>query len=320
MIALLTTALLFQSVGKTHLIVVAGLAGEAPYRAAFAQQAASLVDVAKARWDLADSGLIYLAEDPATDRVRIGGRATKEGVLAALAGVARRARPDDNVVIVLIGHGSQQGDLPQFNLPGPDLTAADLAAGIAALGRQTTIVINTASASGGFLPMLAGPRRVVITATKTGFERNATVFGEFLVKGLTTGEADADKDERISVAEAYGYARREVVRSYEAGKRLLTEHSQLDDNGDGKGVLDLGSEGDGTMARSVTFSLRREVASSNPAVAALVATRRRLEAEIAALRTRKGAMDSTSYQRDLERLLVSLAETSRAIRAAEQRP
>jgi hypothetical protein len=306
-----------QGGGSSRWLIVTGLSGEPQYRAAFTKLGASLVDAGRDRWGLADSSLIYLAEDPSVDPRRITGRATKEAVLGAVASLASWSRPNDVVVVVLIGHGSQQADLPQLNLPGPDLSAGDLAQALSAFQDQTVVVINTASASGGFIPILSGPRRIVITATKSGFERNATMFGELFVKGLVSAEADADKNGRVSVAEAYSYARREVARAYEVSKRLLTEHSQLDDNGDGKGVLDLGNEGDGGLAKTVAFGLAREVGADDPAVAPLLATRRDLENAISALRARKATTDSAGYQRQLEELLLKLAETNQAIRAAQ---
>ena len=296
MIGLLAATLLgsmpLQGAGASHLLVVTGLSGEPQYRAAFAMLGASLVDAARERWGIAESSLVYLSEDPTVDKSRMTGRATKEAIQSALAAIAGRARPNDVVVVVLIGHGSQQGEMPQLNLPGPDLGAGDLALSLGAFRDQTVVVVNTASASGGFVPILSGPRRIVITATKSGFERNATMFGEMFVKGLVSSEADTDKNERVTVAEAYSYARREVARAYESAKRLLTEHAQLDDNGDGKGVLDLGSEGDGGLAKTVAFGLTREVATTDPVVAALLTTRRGLEAEITGLLDRKGVPEA----------------------------
>jgi hypothetical protein len=319
--ALLWGATPAQTPGSHHLVIVTGLSGEPQYRAGFTRLGASLVDAARDQWGIADSSLIYLSEDPGADRTRMTGRATKESVRAALAGVAGRAQRNDVVIVILLGHGSQQGEVPQLNLPGPDLTAADLATALDAFREQTVVVINAASASGGFVPVLSGPRRIVITATKSGFERNATLFGEMFVKGLVGAEADSDKNARISVAEAYGYARREVARAYENDKRLLTEHAQLDDNGDGKGVSDLAAQpgGDGELAKLIAFGLAREAGSDDPAIAPLLVTRRGLEAEITALRSRKSGLDSASYERQLEALLVKLAETNQAIRAAQGR-
>lgn len=308
-----------QAAGGTHVLVVSGLAGEPQYRASFSKLAAAVADAARQRWGVTDSSLVHLAEDPAIDRTRITGRSTKAEVLAALTRLEARARPDDVVLVILLGHGSQQGDIPQFNLPGPDLSAPELAAALDKFAGRTVVVVNASSASGGFVPVLAARGRVIVTATKSGFERNATSFGEWFVKGLTTDQADADKNGRVSVAEAFTYARREVVRSYQAEKRLLTEHAQLDDDGDGKASAELGATGDGGLAKAIAFALATAPVV-DPALAPLVAERGRLEAAIATLRGRKASMDAAAYERELERLLVRLAEVNESIRAGSVKP
>ena len=302
---------------STHVLIVTGLSGEPQYATSFGKLGAALYDAAKTRWAVADSSLVYLAENPAVDPKRIKGKATRDATRGAISDFVARAKPNDLVVVFLIGHGSEQANEPKLSLPGPDLSAADVATAFAALDRQTVAFIDMSSASGGFLAPLSGPRRVIVTATKNGFEKNATQFGDFFVRGLAGGEADADKDGRVSLAEAYTFARREVARAYETENRLLSEHAQLDDDGDGKGTAELGSSGDGTLARTVSFALTAETVSSDPRVGSLMGERRRLEAEIAALRGRKASMDSSAYARELERLLVALAETNQAIRAAE---
>lgn len=302
----------------TRVLVVTGLSGEPQYAAAFAKDAASIYDAAKQRWGVPDSSLIYLAERADSDPQRVTGRATRDGVLAAIARLARQAAPDDVVLLVFFAHGSQQGDEARVSLPGPDLTAGDLALALEPLSRQTVVVVNAASASGGFLAPLSGPHRVILTATKTGFERNAPRFGTFFAAGLGQGLADADKNGRVSIAEAFEYTRREVAKSFEAEKHLLTEHAQLDDDGDQTGSAALGAGAkDGALARAVSFAVSREAVADDPRAAALLAERQRLETAIAALRQRKATMDSTAYERELERLLVSLAETNQALRALE---
>ena len=292
---------LSQGAGVFRVLVVTGLSGEPQYAASFARQATALVTMAKSQWRAADSGIIYLAENPATAPGATG-RATRDAVLAAVATLGAASGPDDVLLIYLAGHGSEQGDQPRFNLPGPDLSAGDLAMALGPVTRPMVVVINAASASGGFLKPLAGARRVVITATKTGFEKNATTFGEHFVRGLTSGEADADKNGRVTVAEAFQFAKAEVARGYQSTNRLMTEHAQIED------------AGIGTL---VNFPLVRDQAADDPKLAPLVAERTRLETAVAALRGRKATMDSTAYQRDLEQLLLKLAEVSQSIRAAQ---
>jgi hypothetical protein len=167
------------------------------------------------------------------------------------------------------------------------------------------VFVNAASASGDFVGALAGPRRVIVTATRTAFERNESRFAAPFVRGLTSGEADADKDGRVSVLEAFAYARREVARAYEAEHAILTEHAVLSDS---------------TLARSVGFAAGQGRGPTNPRAAALVAQRADLEAKVVALRARKDQMSASAYEAELERLLVQIAERTRAIRALETSP
>ena len=295
-------ALSAQAGGATRVLLVTGLSGEPRFATGFHAAASALYDAAQWHWGVPDSSLIYLAENPARDPKRIRGHATRDNLAAALGELARRSVPGDLVLVVLIGHGSSQGADSRLSLPGPDATAGDFAGWLKPLGGRLTVLVNAASGSGDFLPVLADSSRVVVTATKTAFERNETTFAEPFARGLGSGAADADKDGRVTLLEAFQFAKREVARGYEARNVLLTEHAQLSDS---------------ALARSVAFGT--QPVPADPAVAALYAERRALEAQVDALRRRKGGLDSLAYERELERLLLELAGKSAAIRAAEAR-
>lgn len=300
--------------GATHVLLVTGLSGEPRFASAFHAAAASMYDAAKARWVGSDSNLVFLAEDPAKDPARINGRATKESIGAAILKLGSRSAAGDVVLIVLIGHGSGQGADSRLNLPGPDATAADFATWLSPLAGRTVVLVNASSGSGDFVPLLSGKDRIVVTATKSAMERNEITFFEHFAKAITTEAGDADRDGRVTVLEAFAFARREVAKGYQAKNLLATEHAILDDDGDGKGSAEPGgTAGDGALARTVAFGVAP--LPSDPRVAALVAERRGLEAQVDALRRRKGAMDSTAYELELERLLLEIATRSAAIRA-----
>ena len=158
---------------------------------------------------------------------------------------------------MLIGHGASATGVARFNLPGPDLTAAEFAKLLDRLSAQSVVFVNTASSSGGFVAALSGKDRTIITATKTDGEKNQTRFGEFFAAAFaaTDSDADTDKDGRVSVLEAFLWARARVVDSYNRDGQLLTEHAVLDDNGDGKGTDAPGQPGgDGALARTLFLS------------------------------------------------------------------
>ena len=291
-----------QTGARTHVLLVTGLSGEPRFAQAFHTAAAAVYDAARARWGVADSNLVYLAEDVSGDPTRLSGKSTRERIAAAFQTLTRRSVPGDVVLILLIGHGSGQGEDSRLSLPGPDATAADFATWLSPLDGRTVVVVNAGSGSGDFGPLLAGPGRVVITATKTAFERNEVTFPEHFASGLTSEAADADKDGRVTILEAFQYARREVARGYETRNRLATEHPQLSDS---------------TLARSIAFGT--VPTPSDPRIAALFAERTALEGQVDALRRRKATLDSLAYERELERLLLEIAGKTAAIRAAEGR-
>ena len=288
---------------QTHVLIITGLSAEPQYKAVFLRTAATLADSARSRWKVADSSLIVLGEDPADDPKHIKGKSTKVEVSGAFLRLSKRVAPGDVLLVFLNGHGAGEGPGSRVNLPGPDPTAADYATWLSGFARQAIVFVNAASGSGDFLPVLAGRGRIVVAATKTGIERNETIFAAPFVRGLTGTEADADKDGRVSIFEAFDFAKKEVARAYETDKKMLTEHAILSDS---------------ILARRVSFGM--PAGGADPRIAALVAERQALESQVADLRARKATTDSTIYAAQLEQLLLELAEKSRAIRAAGGKP
>ena len=288
---------------RTHVLIITGLGGEPQYSARFVEQGRALHELARTQWRVADSSLVWLAEDPTRDPSRIRARSTRDAVNEAFLGLSRRVSPGDVLVVMLIGHGSGEGPASKVNLPGADPTAADYADWLTGFARQTVVFVNSASASGDFVAQLRGDARVIVTATRGPFERNETVFGTYFVRGLTSAEADANKDGRVSVLEAFTYATQEVARVYASEQRLLTEHALVSDS---------------TLAARVAFG--GVAASDDPRVVALVAERQALEQQLTVLRGRKESMAPAAYEQELERLLVAIAEKSQEIRAAGGRP
>jgi len=306
--------------GASHLVVIVGAGGAPQYADAFHQSAAAITDAARARFGLPDANVLYLGEDPARAGARVTARSSKANVEAAFARLATRVRPGDQLWVVLIGHGSVQGETPRFNLPGPDMTAADFNRALAPFARQQVAFVNAASASGDFARALAAPNRAVVTATKSSLERNDTRFAQHFAAALATPGADVDKDGQVSLLEAFTFAKREVARAYESENKLLTEHAQLDDNGDGVAAAQPGgTNADGAMAARLVLGAT-EPASTDPRVVELSAKRRVLENEVANIRARKATMDSATYERQLEAMLIALARASQELREAQRVP
>jgi len=307
--------------GRTHAVVVYGLGGAPEYGAAFHEQAMALREAFLNRHGMNDDRVTVLGERVEADPERIAARSTSENVLRALAGIAERAEPLDRLLVVLIGHGTAVGGEARLNLPGPDLSPGELDQALDLFPTQTVAVVHVGSASGGFLRPISGANRIVVTATRSERERNATEFGEFFVEAVTSDEADFDKDDRTSLLEAFQFARQQVARRYEAANELLTEHAILDDNGDGEGSGEPDvAEADGRLA--ATFQLGGVSGTSaqtpdDPELARLYDERREIQEGIEALRSARDSMEENAYFDALEELLVELAVKNREIRALE---
>lgn len=299
---------------QTQVIIVTGASGEPQYAASFHATASALVDALVSRNGLTPDDITYLAEDPARDTKRIDGKSSKQELTQAIVRAA--SRNGDRVLLILIGHGSHAGSDSRFNLPGPDLTAAELGVMLDPLKTKQVAVVNTASASGDFVAALSAKNRIVITATKSSSERNETLFPQHFVAAFASAGADTDKDERVSLLEAFIYAKREVARAYESDSRLPTEHAVLDDDGDRRGSTEPDPRtGDGAVARRFMVGARTATSAGSGADVALVNRKEQLEAEVDSLRRRKGTMNADAYDRELERLLVDLARVNQALRA-----
>jgi len=219
--------------------------------------------------------------------------------------------------LVLIGHGTFDGQEAKFNLRGPDLAATELADWLKPF-RRPLVVINCASASSVFLNKLSAPNRVVITATRSGYEQNFARFGKFMAEAITSPEADLDKDGQTSVLEAFIMASRRTGEFYETEGRLATEHALLDDNGDGLGTpADFfrgiravkkpvsGGSVDGVRAHQIHLVRSAAEQQLTPETRA---RRDELEAAVAKLRDSKTQLSEAEYYRRLENLLRELAQ------------
>jgi len=292
----------------TYLLVITGVAGDEPFSAQYQKWAASIVDGAKKR-GVAAANITYLAELPEKDTARAKGKSTREAVATAIGDIAKAAKLNDEVFIILIGHGSFDGRTAAFNLPGPDLSAPDFARLLEQLLPQRVVFVNTAASSGAFIDPLKGTNRVVVTATKTGGERNDTRFAGYFVEALDSESADRDRNGRVSVLEAFDYAKTKVEAMFQQEGKIPTEHAMLEDLNQGK------------MAGAVFLSPQRTrdaataaAAAADPALRALLEQQDALEKQVAELRLKKESMAPAQYDQQLEKLLTDLAVKTKEIR------
>jgi hypothetical protein len=303
---------------KAFLLIVVGLAGDPEHGKTFHKWGTTLAQASE-RLGVASENVAFLVDAPGEGDQKVTGKASKDEVAKALEGFGARASKDDVVFVVLIGHGDYDGRAAKFNIPGPDMTAADFNALFAKLPTKQIVFIDTTSASGPFLPELSGPSRTIVTATRNGAEQYATLFGGFFIDALTSDAADSDKNKRVSVLEAFQFAKAEVAKAYEREGLLATEHALLDDNGDKDGSQDPTATGkDGRVANIVSLgTVGGDTLPSDPKIRALYLERRDLERRVESLRLLKESMEPGRYSSELEKLVTDIALKTREIRTAE---
>jgi hypothetical protein len=303
----------------THLLIIVGLSGDPEHAELFRKWGSSLAEAASQRLGVPKQNVIYLTDDETPNAGGATGRSTREEIVKAFGTLASQAGEDDTVMVVLFGHGSFDGKVAKFNLPGPDMTPAEFAPLLTRLRSKRVVFVNTASASGPFVEALSGPGRVVVAATRTGGEKYATLFGGPFVEALTTDAADLDRTGKVSILEAFDYARKQVAAAYQREGLLQTEHAVLDDNGDHEGSMEPGAQAkDGQSAAVLSLgSTRAAAVPANEQLRALYAERQALERRIESLKLLKSGMDPDKYAAELEKLATELAIKSRQIRDAE---
>ena len=293
----LTCLLALAAHARTFYVIVAGLGGEPEYEQRFAAAANDLDRIFKA------------ADATARVYTLVGAEATAARFRDTMNTVEREAKTDDDFVLILIGHGSFDGIEYKFDLPGPDVTAAEIAAMCDRVPSRRQLIVDTTSASGGAMQALEKPGRAVIAATKSGTEKNATVFARYWVEAFEDPSADADKSDSVSAMEAFLYATEKTAAFYNTEKRLAAEHAVFNDVGHGEPVREAGN-GQGMLLSN--FTLLRlgasQLAANDPAKRALLDKKEELERKIDILKYRKAAMDPADYKKQLTDALVELSK------------
>ena len=267
---------------ETYALIVSGLGGEPQYEQRFQAQA-DAISAAAEKLTGAKSRVVSLS----------AAGATRESVRQALKALAGKVGKDDRVMVVLIGHGTYDGEEYRFNVPGPDLTATELATLLDQIGAGEQLVVNGTSASGAVVDRWRRAGRIIVSATKSGGERTATRFPQFWLEAVTGGAADINKDDIVTAAEAFEYASRRVAESFRTDVSLATEHARLDGGGAGKFQV----------ARLGAAALSDDDAALN----ALLEQRVKLERDIDAVKERRATLAIEAYYDQLETVLVQLA-------------
>jgi hypothetical protein len=270
-----------------HITIIQGLGGIPLFDVSFNDQRHKIREASES---MTDAALVstFSGED-----------VSRESLLAHFTTLAERMSEEDRAAIYLIGHGSYDGEQYKFNIPGPDITDTDLTDILDNLPGQNHFLVNTSSSSGVILDSLENDQRIIITATRNGNEKNATEFGNYFAEALASTTADINKNNIVSIQEAFDFAERGVTEFFESQGKLATEHPQIRGNG------------------AASFSLARlgglESSSEDPRINTLLSQRLDLDADIEALQLRRNEYTNADYIQRLQALILESAQVSEQI-------
>jgi hypothetical protein len=290
-------------------IIISGASGGEKYAEQMATWRSDLRSALVDRYQFKPEFVKVFVDETATS----GDRGTSENVKRFFAELKKGSAKDDFVLIVLLGHGTYDGNVAKFNLVGPDMTANDWTTVLSGIQGRVTLV-NTTAASFPFLETLTTKGRVVITATDSAAQKYATVFPEYFVKAMKEASTDLDKNGRTSVFEVFAAASAAVKQHYEQRGQLTTERALIDDNGDGKGREAAAEGPDGGVARIAYLDSEAAPANASPELAELIKRRRALEQQAEEHKELRGVMPEAEWQKTFEKLMLDLATVSAEIR------
>jgi hypothetical protein len=295
--------------GGRFAVVVQGASGEPQYAKLHRSWVDGLTTALREAFGYDPAQITVLAETPGEGETR----ATAENVRATMTRLSGRLTPADQLLVVFIGHGTGQGTEAKFNLIGPDLSVADWSALLKPVQAKLAVV-DTTSASYPYLQGLAAPGRVIVSATNSVAQRFHTVFPDAFVRALTASESDQDKNGRISILEAFQHASRLVKEHYEQKPAMATETPVLDDTGEGKGRLATVESPSTSIAALLYLDAPKVATSADPETQKLLTRQQALTDQIDELRRQRGSMPAADFDRQLEALLLELAEVSGEVR------
>jgi hypothetical protein len=297
------------SAEQRYALIVSGASGGPKYAEQMAEWRnmlrAALVD----RYGfVADNVRVFVDET-----VKTGEAGSAQNIRNSIGALRKQLTRDDVLLVVLLGHGTYDGDVAKFNLVGPDLTASEWSGLLNGLPGRLAVV-NTTSSSFPFLESLSGPNRIVITATDSAAQKYATVFPDYFAKAMQAASTDLDKNGRTSIFEVFEATSVAVKQHYEQRGQLTTERAVIDDNGDRVGREAQAPGPDGALARLLYLDAESPAIANNPELAALVRRQRELEAEAEALKLKKATMPQPQWEAEYEKLMLELAKVSREIK------
>jgi hypothetical protein len=310
-LAILLLALGTRSEGADRFaLIVSGASGGSQYAQRYDAWRDQLLSILRDQFLYAPDHIHVLSDSPSPGT----NRSTRENVRSSIETLRQQTKADDVVLVILIGHGST-GDAEdsKFNLVGPDFSAREWAELLKPVAGRI-VFVDTSGGSFPFLKTLAAPGRIVLTATNSPGQVFETVFAEFFIRALGDQAADADKNQKVSIQEAFDYAGAGVKGWFAEKGQVATEHPALDDTGHGANEE---SAARPRSLASITY-LQPDVRippTADAELAGLIKRRAELETTVERLRINKPNLPPEQYERELESLLLEMARIDQRIRS-----
>ena len=303
---------------KKFVLIMAGPTVGEDNKSTFRQWAFSLHDILARDYGYSSESITLLhdqgrnSSEDQSAAARVDGPVNLAGITHAIEVLQGQVKQGDQITIYLIGHGSGADEESKFNIVGPDITGTQFAEMLDPFSEQDIVIVNTTSASYGFSASLSSEGRVVISSTRSPSEKFDPIFSRYFIEALDQRNGDRDKNNRVSMLEAFNYAKVSVDQWYEGQGRLASEHAGLDDNGDAlfslnPTIVDV----DGRLAEIAYIdTLEDDGENLSDRALSLKARMQEVERSVFILRGRKADFLEADYWRQLETLLVELAKTT----------
>ena len=313
-----------QDQGNRYALIIAGLGGDAEHTETFKGYLFNTQKAFVESFGFEEDHITILGEQKIQDAAFVDDLSNAENIRASFASLSTKATKNDDVYVILFGHGGYEGGESRLNIPRRDLSQFDYAELANQIDARRLVFINTASASAPFIDVLGKEGRVVITATRSGTQKNETSFPRFMIEAFTDPGADQDKDGRVSVAEVFVFASERTAQWYEDNGNVPTEDALIADNGSAEGarLKDLETSGQGQLASLTYISISETEllaagGQGSPELSAWLQEKDQIEREVARLKSRKAEMNVDDYYAELEVLFVRLAKGNEEIEAIQ---
>ena len=299
-------------------ILIAGASGDPDLQKMYLKEITDLYRTLEGPLQIPRDRIVVLFDDPSLNTELIQYKSTRENLQRVCHDLTGLVKKEDLVFVFIEGHGNEDRNVYKLNLAGRyDPTADDLASMLYSIPAQRFVIANMTNCSGGSIQALSRRGTIVITATKSGRERNLTRMGRYFVDAFLNNAADSDKNGRVSIFEAFMFARRRVEEYYKSEDNLKTEHAVMDDNGDAQAQDDPTPEnGEGMLARTTfldTGAPIRQLKELTPEQQSLALEAQELMKQIESLKYEKSEIPEAEYEKRLEDLLLRLARINEKI-------